>query len=195
MGESADDLRQHDPAIGRSQHSDVLGENRMQTSSTSGTEQELEGRRAEVEHLRSNISETIDAIQEKLTPEHLAQEAVVQARQQVRSQKERIAGGVENVAGVLRQTGEQLRAQDQGTIAEYANNVAEQVDRVSGYLRERDVRELVNEVEQFARRQPVLFVGAAFALGLLGARFLKSSSQQGAAMSRPGVGTTGRAGY
>lgn len=180
MGERAAELRQHDQMAGRGQNSEASGGSAMQTNSTPGSAEELEGRRAEVDRLRSNISETIDAIQEKATPEHLTHEAVVHARQQVRSQKERIAGRVENVAGVLRQASAQLRAQDQGTVAQYADKAAEQVDRLSGYVRERDVRELVNEVEQFARRQPALFLGGAFALGLLGARFLKSTSQPGA---------------
>jgi hypothetical protein len=36
---------------------------------------------------------------------------------------------------------------------------------------------MVRNVEDFARRQPALFIGGAFMLGLLGARFLKSSAQ------------------
>jgi hypothetical protein len=41
---------------------------------------------------------------------------------------------------------------------------------------------LVGDVENFARRQPALFIGGALALGILAARFLKSSSQQGSTM-------------
>ena len=33
-------------------------------------------------------------------------------------------------------------------------------------------------MQRFARRQPAVFIGSAFALGLVGARFLKSSRQQ-----------------
>ena len=39
----------------------------------------------------------------------------------------------------------------------------------------RDLTELMDDVNRFARRQPALFVGAAFAAGALAARFLKSS--------------------
>jgi hypothetical protein len=46
----------------------------------------------------------------------------------------------------------------------------------SDQLRQKDVRELMSDVERFAQRQPTLFLGGAFALGLLGARFLKSSA-------------------
>jgi hypothetical protein len=46
---------------------------------------------------------------------------------------------------------------------------------LSATLRDRDVRELVQDAQQFARRQPAIFVGAAFAAGVLAARFMKSS--------------------
>ena len=36
----------------------------------------------------------------------------------------------------------------------------------------------MHDAQRLARRQPALFVGGAFALGLLGARFLKSSSPE-----------------
>jgi hypothetical protein len=36
---------------------------------------------------------------------------------------------------------------------------------------------MIQEVERFARRQPALFLGGAFTLGLIAARFLKSSSE------------------
>ena len=38
-----------------------------------------------------------------------------------------------------------------------------------------DVDELVGDVQRLARRQPAVFVGSAFAVGLISARFLKSS--------------------
>jgi len=57
------------------------------------------------------------------------------------------------------------------------------MERVSNYLQRTDVAELVDGVEDFARREPLLFVGGAFALGLLGARFLKSTQRQPASRS------------
>jgi hypothetical protein len=39
------------------------------------------------------------------------------------------------------------------------------------------VDDLLREAEEFARRDPALFLGVAFTLGVLGARFLKSSGR------------------
>jgi len=108
-----------------------------------------------------------------------ASEMADQARTQVISklddQKERAAGSLDSVAQALRQTGQQFRDQDQQPFGQVAESAAEMVDRFSGFLSERDIRQLIGEAENFARRQPALFIGGAFGLGLLAARFLKSS--------------------
>jgi hypothetical protein len=107
-------------------------------------------------------------------------EVADQARTQVMSklgdQKERAAGSLEGVAQALRQTGQQFRDQNQQPFGQFAEGAADMVERFTGYLNQRDVHQMVGEVESFARRQPALFLGGAFALGLLAARFLKSSS-------------------
>jgi hypothetical protein len=87
---------------------------------------------------------------------------------------------------VLHQAGQQLTDQGQGFAAGYIERAAGGVEQAAGYLREHEVQELVADVEGFARRQPAWFVAGAFALGLLGARFLKSSRQ---AMAHDGGGS------
>ena len=78
----------------------------------------------------------------------------------------------------MRQTSHQLREQDQSSFARYSNQMADKVERASDYLENRNLDELLREGEQFARRQPELFIGGAFALGLLMARFIKSSASR-----------------
>ena len=104
-----------------------------------------------------------------------------QAATRLDRQKENAVTGLSRVADTVRQMGQNLRGQEQqGAIAEYAaqygERAAEQIERFTDYLREHDVNQLVGEVEDFARRQPVIFIGGAFLLGFAGARFLKSSS-------------------
>lgn len=111
-----------------------------------------------------------------------AGEVVDQVKQQASSQfdtqKGRAAEALGSVALAIRQTGTQLHDQENTQVAQYADKAAEQVERLSTYLRETDLNNVVRGVERYARRQPALFIGGALALGLLGARFLKSSSQQ-----------------
>src|SRR5215217_3478282 len=80
--------------------------------------------------------------------------------------------------------------------SEYAEQgrekAAEQAERLSGYLSERDANELLREVEDFARNRPAVFLGGAFAIGIAAARFLKSSAGQREALEiDAGAATSG----
>ncbi len=98
----------------------------------------------------------------------------------VSKQKDQAAQRLGSVAGALRDVGNRLNEQqnDQnGTgLGQYAVRAADQVDRLSGYLRDRDLSTFVRDTESFARRHPDVFLGGTFLAGLLLARFLKASS-------------------
>jgi len=101
-----------------------------------------------------------------------------QAASRLDRQKEHAVDELMRVAGSVRQMGEQLKQPEQGAVsqyvAQYGDAAADQLQNFSSYLKGHDVKQLVHEVESFARREPVLFTGSAFLLGVLGARFLKS---------------------
>ncbi len=98
------------------------------------------------------------------------------ATAQLSTQKDRATDGLGSVAQAVRQSAQPLRDHKQDAIAQYVEKAADKIDSFSTQLKNRDVNELVNDVQRFARRQPALFVGSAFALGVIGARFLKSSA-------------------
>ena len=102
-----------------------------------------------------------------------------QVRTQLTTQKDNAATGLNDVAQALLLSSNHLQEQGQGTVAHYGDQVAEQVTRLSGYLRERDVDDVLDEVQDFARQQPALFLGGAVLLGVIAARFLKSTSPSG----------------
>jgi hypothetical protein len=107
----------------------------------------------------------------------LKDQVAEQATTRLEGQKSTAAEGIGTVAQAIRGTGDQLRDREQGGIARYVDRAADQLEQFAGYLGGRDVRELVRDAEQFARREPALFLGGAFTLGLFAARFLKSSGQ------------------
>ncbi len=106
-------------------------------------------------------------------------EVVEGAKQQttslLESRKEQVADTLYTVAHVLRQSGQQLREQEQAPVAGIADQAAQQAERGSGYLKQRNVSELLNETEQLGRTHPLAFTGGALILGMLGVRFLRSS--------------------
>ena len=117
------------------------------------------------------------------------------AAAQLSTQKDRATDGLGSVARAVRQSAEPLRNNQQDTIAQYVEKAADQIERFSTSLRQREVSDLVDDAQRFARRQPALFIAGAFAAGVIGARFLKSSSpNRGRAdvqpYSRAGRGST-----
>lgn len=123
----------------------------------------------------------------------------------VSKQKDEAAEKLDGVAGALRDVGNRLQEQDGAAgFGQYAVRAADQVDRLSGYLRDRDLNSFFRDTEGFARRHPDVFLGGTFLAGLLLARFLKSSSSSrdedwsaNAYASYPGAfpGESGRSRY
>jgi len=97
------------------------------------------------------------------------------AAAQINSQKDRATDGLGTVAQAVRQSTQQLRDQHHETVASYVEQAADQIERLSQRLRQKDIGSLLGDAQQLARRQPALFIGSAFALGVICARFLKSS--------------------
>jgi len=89
-----------------------------------------------------------------------------------RQAADRIGG----VGSAFHRTGETLREEDQARFADVADNVARQIDRVADYLRDSDGQTIARDIESLTRRQPALVFAGAFAIGVLAARFFKSSA-------------------
>jgi len=96
-------------------------------------------------------------------------------------QKSTLSGGLSTVADSVRQVGDNLGSAktDSGlaeSAAKYTQTAAKRIEDVAGYFENKNVREMARDLEGFARRNPAIFLGAAFGLGLLAARFLKSTA-------------------
>jgi len=101
-----------------------------------------------------------------------------QANTRLDDQKQRVSGQLSALASSLDGVTAQLREQNPA-LAGFAETAVERLNTWSSQLEHKDVGELLDDIERFARRNPALFVGGAFALGLLGARFLKSTAPSG----------------
>ncbi|CAA9475426.1 MAG: hypothetical protein AVDCRST_MAG12-1121 [uncultured Rubrobacteraceae bacterium] len=115
----------------------------------------------------------------------LASRGGEQVKSQLANQKHEASQRLTPIQVALRETAQQLRKQGQAPVAGYADRTSDQVERFSGYLRETEVDEMVDQARGFARSRPAIFLGGAVALGFLGARFLKSSSQEAAGNGEP----------
>jgi hypothetical protein len=111
-----------------------------------------------------------------------AEEAVDQAKDRVRStatkQKDAAAEQMDGFAHALKSASDDLRSGGQDFAAEYVQQAAGGLERVSDAVRERNVDDLIGTVEDFARRQPVAFLGGAVVAGFGLARLMKSSADR-----------------
>ena len=99
------------------------------------------------------------------------------ATAQLDSQKGRASDSISSIANAVRGSTSQLREEQHDLLAQYVETFADSLERFSTNLRGKDMNQLLDGARTFARRQPALFVGGSFAVGLLAARFLKSSGQ------------------
>lgn len=108
------------------------------------------------------------------TAGHLAERAAGVGFQQADRAREQTAQGLNKLADSVRRLSTDMES-EQPAIADLASTAAEQAERVAGYLRQTDARQLVHSIEDVARRQPLLFVGGAFVLGIAASRFVKAA--------------------
>ena len=109
-----------------------------------------------------------------------AREAADHARGRVRDQVDQrstqLGEQVGSGASDARSIAEQLRNQGKQTPARYVEQAAERAERLGGYLRESDGDRLLNDVEDFARRNTWAVAIGGLAIGFAASRLLKASS-------------------
>jgi len=118
--------------------------------------------------------------QAKDTAGHAYDAATEKASSKFEEKKTDISGGLSSVAGSIRTVSQNLKTSDaQNAItdatAKYTDTAARTLEDVANYFETKDLRTMMHDAEDFARRNPAIFIGGAAVLGLLAARFLKSS--------------------
>jgi cell division septum initiation protein DivIVA len=94
----------------------------------------------------------------------IAEQVSNDVRARVQAQSSRAADSVQHAADAARQTAENLRGQE-AWMAGLIEQGADRLGELARSLRGKDPRTLLADVEDFARKQPILFAGAAMALG------------------------------
>jgi ElaB/YqjD/DUF883 family membrane-anchored ribosome-binding protein len=133
-----------------------------------------------------------------------AQEVVAQAKEQVQQKTDEVkvtasdkvraeldtrstemGDQVASLGRALRTSAEQLQGEGKEPAAKAAHNAAEQADRLGRYLTSSSSDRLLHDIEGFGRRQPWAAGAIGAALGFVGARFLKASTESRPQTSPP----------
>jgi hypothetical protein len=108
------------------------------------------------------------------------QQAGARAKDTVRQQVDQRSTQAGERAGAtaqdVRSVAEELRKQGKDQPAKLAEQAADRVERVGGYLRESDADRILRDVEDFGRDKPWAVALGGVALGFAASRFLKASS-------------------
>ena len=144
-----------------------------------------EGGGGAADQAQDKAKEAVSQAQDKATEvasqaQDRAREAAGQARGRMRDQVDQrstqLGQQVSSTASDARSVAEELRNQGKQTPARYVEQAAERAERFGGYLRESDGDRLLNDVEDFARRNTWAVVLGGLALGFAASRLLKASS-------------------
>jgi len=102
---------------------------------------------------------------------------------QVEDQKHRAAEGILGLAEAVRRLSNEIRGHNE-PLANAVNTAGSRLNAVADRVREADPTEIAQAVARFARQRPVLFVGAAFVVGLGVSQFLRAAARADNSISR-----------
>jgi hypothetical protein len=135
---------------------------------------------------RSGAASGNKAVAKSLEGASQVKETVVEQANQIRDRalaaKEHASDRIRGVATQLRGMSDTLR-EDDPLIANVAERASQGVETVARYVSSATPQSLIRDTERLARRQPALFYGVSFLLGLAAGRFIKSSRPEGEAIA------------
>ncbi len=98
------------------------------------------------------------------------------------TQKGSALGELDNIASALRKAGSEL-GDTGGMATKLVSTIADRVESAGRSLDGKELGDVVDDLERFARRNPATFISGAIAVGFLASRFFKSSAS--AVANRP----------
>lgn len=163
------------PAGGSTAFSEKAADERSTTEQIQEKAEQLrQEARSKAEQLRQGAQATYE--QARQGARRVLDDVKQQGVAEVEGRKRYMADEVGGFASALHTTARQLNEQNQSVTARYIEQAAGNLEQFAQGIRNQDLGRVVRQVEDFARRQPALFLGGAVAVGFLLARFLKSSA-------------------
>jgi hypothetical protein len=148
-----------------------IGESEGKEALTGGNSREAASKITEV--AKEAARSTYDAVSAQAS--ELASNVAGELETSAEDQKRRGAETMRAFAGAVQHAAGELDYASP-VVARQFRTAAQKVEELSEGLRDRSVRDLVSDVSEFARRQPLWFFGGAVIAGFALSRFLKSSA-------------------
>lgn len=179
------------------QHDQGLDEGRADQSTAARAGEAV---KEQARHVAGQLKEKAGQVRQQMSEKarHAAEQAESLAAGTAEQGKQRTVEELSHLSAAARAAAQTLREQQDVRIAGYADGLADQIERVTSYLRDKRVQDMARDVRQMARNHPALVMGGLFVAGLALARFLKATDRQtqdwdpsgawagGAGMGEPG---------
>jgi ElaB/YqjD/DUF883 family membrane-anchored ribosome-binding protein len=156
--------------------------NELTTEKSSDRRQFVPIASARIEEVKTDVKNAGNALleQAKSTAGDAYGKISEKANTALDEKKAGLTGGLSSVADSIRTAADSLgKNADQNHVtrysAQYANTAAQKLEQTANYFENNDLKAMARDAENFARRNPAIFLGGAFVLGVLAARFFKSS--------------------
>jgi hypothetical protein len=152
----------------------------MSTTPTGVTGQEFSRESQQTDQKPAQVQEKAQEVagQAQEKAQEIAGQTKSKAREQIDQRSTEAGEKVSSTAGDLRSVSEELRKQGKDTPATAADKAAERVEKLGGYLKESDSDRILQDIEDFGRKQPVAVLLGGAAVGFALSRLLKASSSK-----------------
>lgn len=107
-----------------------------------------------------------------------AGEVTEKAKSFASDQKTLAAGQINGVADALSKVADELDGSEQQTIARYARDLSKSLSSFGNQVENREIDDLMGAAQDFGRKQPLAFLGAAALAGFVASRFAAASAHR-----------------
>ena len=114
----------------------------------------------------------------KETTSNLASEAATAARNAANEGKDRASDALTSISKAVEGAASLVEEQVGPTYGKYARQAAQQVSGIAESLQSKDIDDLVEDTRTFVRKQPMIAIGAAVAIGFVLTRLVKIGAGQ-----------------
>lgn len=110
------------------------------------------------------------------------EQATDKAKGMAEEQKQLLVDQLDGVSSSLGKVAGELEEKGEGT-AQYVRMIADGADKLTSTVRDNNIDDIMAIAEDFGRKQPVAFMGAAALLGFVASRFMVASASRRAEQS------------
>jgi len=129
-----------------------------------------------LDSVRQHAVEDVKTLKDEATSQLGA--ATDKAKGFASEQKDMAATQLSGIAAAITKVADELAQTDQGAVAGYARDLAGGVGKFADTVQTKNVDDLMGMAQDFGRKQPVAFLGAAALAGFVASRFALASAHR-----------------